>query len=136
MESTSNIEFKAMLERCYADWSTPLNHPEKWYADDVLVFDLIPPFPPYRGRDRYVASALKEFYEKMTSVTFTAKEVLRIVCIDDMALTEVIVHGSTQPKVGEQMEMDIRQTQVWVKRDGKWLIIHEHNSVPMPAPQQ
>lgn len=134
MEATPDAEFKAMLDRHYADWSTPLNNPEKWYVDDVLVFDLIPPFQPYRGRDRYVAGALKEFYDKMTSVTFTAKQVLRITRIDDMALTEVIVHGSTAPKAGGQMELDVRQTQVWVKRDGKWQIIHEHNSVPMAAP--
>ncbi len=32
-------EFTARLAQHYADWTTPINHPEKWYVDDALVFD-------------------------------------------------------------------------------------------------
>jgi ketosteroid isomerase-like protein len=32
----------------------------------------------------------------------------------------------------DPMEMDARQTLIWEKREGKWAIIHEHNSAPLP----
>lgn len=52
-----------------------------------------------------------------------------------MALTEVLVHGAAPLKTGGAFEVDVRQTQVWVRHNGKWLILHEHNSVPT-APLQ
>jgi len=132
---TDYKEFKAILEDHYADWSTPLNNPKKWYADDVLVFDLLPPFVPYRSSEEYVAGVQKEFYNKMSEVKFTAKDILRVTQMGDMVLTEVIVHGSAKQKNGGKLELDVRQTQVWVRRNGKWLIVHEHNSVPMMPPK-
>jgi ketosteroid isomerase-like protein len=34
-------------------------------------------------------------------------------------------------KDGKGLEADTRQTAIWEKRGGKWLIVHEHVSVPM-----
>ena len=35
-------------------------------------------------------------------------------------------------KGGGQTEMDGRHTAIWERRGGKWLIVHEHVSAPLP----
>ena len=42
-------------------------------------------------------------------------------------------HLSAKPKAGGDMEIDCRHTAIWEKRDGKWLIVHEHVSAPLPG---
>jgi ketosteroid isomerase-like protein len=32
------------------------------------------------------------------------------------------------------MTMDVRISDVFEKRDGQWIIVHEHVSVPIPEP--
>jgi ketosteroid isomerase-like protein len=31
------------------------------------------------------------------------------------------------------MELDARHTAIWERRGGKWLVVHEHISVPLPG---
>jgi len=35
-------------------------------------------------------------------------------------------------KAGGSLVIDGRHTAVWEKRNGKWLIVHEHLSAPLP----
>jgi ketosteroid isomerase-like protein len=44
----------------------------------------------------------------------------------------VSLHLSIAFKDGKTEEIDARHTAIWEKRGGKWLIVHEHVSVPMP----
>jgi len=36
-------------------------------------------------------------------------------------------------KIGTAMEIDCRHTAIWEKLRGKWLIVHEHVSAPIPT---
>ena len=40
---------------------------------------------------------------------------------------------SANPKAGGAMEVDCRHTAIWEKGGGKWLIVHEHVSAPLPG---
>jgi ketosteroid isomerase-like protein len=43
----------------------------------------------------------------------------------------VTFHLSGKKKTGESVEVDGRHTVIWENRSGKWLIVHEHFSVPL-----
>jgi hypothetical protein len=36
-------------------------------------------------------------------------------------------------KTKQAMKIDCRHSAVWVRRRGKWLIVHEHISAPLPG---
>jgi ketosteroid isomerase-like protein len=130
-----DAQLKAMFEQHFTDWSTPLSDPLKWYTEDVVVFDMIPPLSPHIGKAAFLQGATDGFYSKMESVKFSLKELIRLKHIGDVAWMEAIVHGVALPKDGgANLELDIRMTQIWVKHNGTWLIVHEHVSVPLEAP--
>ena len=39
-----------------------------------------------------------------------------------------------QPKGGPEMSMSGRYLQVWAEKDGKWVVVADHASVPLPPP--
>jgi ketosteroid isomerase-like protein len=53
----------------------------------------------------------------------------------DHAYSHAIVHISADMKSGSKTDITDRTTDVWERRGGKWLIIHEHNSVPLDPTQ-
>jgi ketosteroid isomerase-like protein len=40
-------------------------------------------------------------------------------------------HLSAELKNGQPIEAEGRQTDLWQRHDGKWLIVHEHTSAPV-----
>jgi ketosteroid isomerase-like protein len=72
---------------------------------------------------------------------FSGFESLKLTVNDDVqatrrgniAWTTATLHATVMSKGGTTpMEMDARQTAIWEKRGGQWLIIHEHISAPLP----
>ena len=95
------------------------------HADDVLMFDVPPPFLS-RGLDAYMAT-WKLFFsavEKPVAFHFTDIEVIAGV---DVAFATAIGHCvDTNPAVG----LDFRLTMGLRKIAGRWVITHEHHSLP------
>jgi ketosteroid isomerase-like protein len=48
-----------------------------------------------------------------------------------LAFTYGIVHLTGTDKSGKPVDLTWRSTNIWRKEDGKWKIIHEHNSFPV-----
>jgi ketosteroid isomerase-like protein len=51
--------------------------------------------------------------------------------VGPVAYTHFINSGTMTDKDGTQSHVVVRSTDVWRKIDGKWLIVEEHNSVPV-----
>ena len=133
VEYAQEKEFKQLLEAHAAAWSKAIKNPEapaRFFApdEDVIYFDLIPPFAGYRSWKQLKDS----IPDTIISATFTMHDNLYVKCKNDIAWTVSSFHLSLKFKEGEEIEGDARQTVIWEKRDGKWLIVHLHESTPLP----
>ena len=127
-------EFKALINEYYTAWST-LNpdNAAKFYAKDadIVFYDVAP--LKYNAWAEYKAGVIKAFTETMSSGKLTPNDDLKINQRGNIVWTTVTFHLSAKPKAGGAMEVDCRHTAIWEKRGGKWLIVHEHVSAPLPG---
>lgn len=127
-------EFKLMIDQYNAAWSTlDPDKAARFYAkDDGLVFFDVAPLK-YNGWGEYKAGFMKAFAETMSSGKMTPNDDLKVTQRGNVVWTTVTFHLSAKPKAGGAMEVDCRHTAIWEKRAGKWLIVHEHVSAPLPG---
>ena len=126
-------EFKAMIAQYYTAWSTlDPDKAAKYYAKDadIVFYDVAP--LKYNSWAEYRAGVIKAFTETMSSGKLTPNDDLKITHRGSIVWTTVTFHLSAKPKAGGAMELDCRHTAIWEKRGGKWLIVHEHVSAPLP----
>ncbi len=127
-------QFKTMIDQYYTAWSTlDPDKAAKYYAKDAgLVFYDVAPLK-YNGWSEYKAGVMNAFTETMSSGKLTPKDDLKVTQRGSIVWTTVTFHLSATPKAGGSMELDCRHTAIWEKRGGKWLIVHEHVSAPLPG---
>ena len=132
-ETAADTEFRALIERYAAAWSTSdADQAAPLYAKDAgLVFYDLAPFA-YAGWSEYREGVKKTFFDKMSSGKVTHKDDLGVTRRGNLAWTTVSLHMSIDFKDGKTAEIDARHTAIWEKRGGKWLIVHEHVSAPLP----
>lgn len=125
---------KELIDRYYAAWNT-LNteNPSVFYAKDAnLVFFDVIPFK-YKGWAEYKKGVQKNFFDQISSGKLTPNDDLKITRRGDVAWMTLTFHLSLTLKTGAVMEMDCRHSAIWENRRGKWLIVHEHISAPLPS---
>ncbi len=99
------------------------------YAPDVFVFDVIPP-RQYVGAPAYRKDWEDLFAANPGPISDTVSD-LSITVVGPVAYTHCINEGFMTDKDGKQSHLAVRTTDVLRKIDGKWLIVQEHNSVPV-----
>jgi uncharacterized protein (TIGR02246 family) len=99
------------------------------YAPDVFVFDVIPP-RQYVGWDAYKKDWEGLFAGAPGPISNTVKD-LDITVVGPVAYTHYIATGTMTDKDGKPMHVVVRSTDVLRKEKGKWLIVQEHNSLPV-----
>ena len=100
-----------------------------FYAPDFRLFDIMPPLE-HRGRDAY-----RKIWE-MCIPSFEGPldcEIrdLSITAGDDMAFSHGLYRFTGTMTDGTKMDMWARGTVCYRKVDGKWVITHDHHSVPI-----
>ena len=99
------------------------------YAPEVVSFDIMPPL-------RYVgADAFRNVWEEVFSsfqgpIGYEILD-LTITVSDDVAFTHSLNRISGTMNTGQKTELWLRLTACFRKINGKWLIVHHHNSVPV-----
>jgi ketosteroid isomerase-like protein len=98
-------------------------------GDPVLAFDVVPP------RQYATADAYRKDYEELFKGFDGAPNVeisdLSITTNgSDMAYGHSIDHLTGKTPDGKTLDFTVRVTDVYRKINGKWLIVHEHVSVP------
>jgi uncharacterized protein (TIGR02246 family) len=101
------------------------------YAPDVLMFDVVDPL------QRVGADAVKErlaawFSSFQGAVGFERRE-LSIAAGDEVAFAHSLNRVSATTTDGRELDMWWRATVCCRKRDGRWMVTHEHASVPFDA---
>ena len=97
--------------------------------ESLFVFDVIPP------RQYVGAKAYRKDWDDLFAMFPTIQEAsisdISVTADHNLGYARLITHGVFVDKTGKKMESYIRTTDVFRKSGGKWLIVHEHNSVPV-----
>jgi uncharacterized protein (TIGR02246 family) len=112
-EAVRNRDFDALMEH---------------YADDVVVFDVPPPLSK-RGRDEYRKSweSWLEGFKGHIKVEFKETE---ITAGENIAFLHTLTKVSDVAHDGAESGSWVRVTVGFRKIDGRWLVTHEHVSIP------
>ena len=133
----AKTDFKAIMDNLWAIWEKgDVAKAGEMYAKDAnLVFYDLEPLK-YTGWAEYSKGVVPNILDKFASVKFTVNDDLKATERGNVAWTSVTVHADGRLKAAGPMKAEIRHTVIWEKRGGRWLIVHEHVSVPstLPAP--
>lgn len=102
-----------------------------FYTDDVRVFDMMPP-SQFISKSAYQKEAWEDCFTNVFRfpVEFEQHD-LRVHADGDIAYSHCLIHMRGRTQDGEMLEAWTRNTTGWQRVDGQWLIVHEHNSVPL-----
>jgi ketosteroid isomerase-like protein len=96
---------------------------------ELFVFDVVPP-REYKGWEAYK----KDFDELFSAFPGPMKNTISeqtIHVVGSMAYGHNIQTGEFTGKDGAKVKIVVRTTDIFRKINGKWLIVEEHNSVPV-----
>lgn len=125
--STEHI--RALVEdRINAVRNKDINELVSKYAPDVLSFDVVDPL--LSTGSEAIRKRLEEWFASFQGPISFEIRGLSIVAGDDAAFCHGLSGVSGIRTGGEQLNMWYRTTICYRKIDGKWVIVHEHNSVP------
>lgn len=98
------------------------------HSDDIVMFDVPPPFQS-KGIEAYKKTWELFFSSSKKPIVFNFTE-LKITASETVAFAHGIGHCvSINPK-GEEETIKFRLTMGLRKKNGGWVITHEHHSVP------
>jgi ketosteroid isomerase-like protein len=99
------------------------------YAPEIVYFDLVPPLM-YAGsvalRSRFV-----DWFEGWESPIGMEVRDLTIVASGDVAAAHMLIRASGARKGGHEVGYWVRTSNSCRRSDGRWLITHEHVSLPV-----
>jgi len=98
------------------------------YASDVLTFDIVPPLQ-YLGTDAYRKNYEEWFASWQGPIGYEISD-LGITAGDGVAFSHSLNRISGKRTNGEDTDVWVRATACYRKINDKWLITHEHVSVP------
>ena len=124
-------DLRAYVQQLYDAWGTldPSKAAPFYAQDDNLAFYDVAPMK-YRGWPEYAAGVPKQFAD-YSAGKFTVGDDFQSRQKGDIAWTATSWRAELTKKDGTKQNLEGRHTLVLEKRAGKWLIVHEHMSVPM-----
>ena len=99
------------------------------YAQEVVSFDIVPPLR-YLGADAFRKLWEEVFSSFQGPIGYELHD-LNITVGDDVAFTHSLNRISGTLNTGQKTDLWLRWTACFRKINGKWLIVHHHNSVPV-----
>ena len=124
-------DYKAMMQAEYDLWSTmdPAKVSPMFAPDaDLIFFDITP--LKYNGWAEYQKGVAKVF-EPYQTMKCTVNDDVHGGHSGNMAWTAGTVNCHAAKKDGGVDDLVLRTSEIYQKRGAKWLIVHEHASVPM-----
>ncbi len=106
------------------DRGTLAGHP----ADDVVTFDVLPPLNS-RGSGA-VLDHLDQWLDSYAGPIGYDVRDLRVTAAGDLGFCSFLYHVGGTLKTGGQVDMWVRATLCFRRIDGRWRIVHDHESVP------
>jgi uncharacterized protein (TIGR02246 family) len=104
-------------------------------ADDVITFDVLPPLNS-RGSQAVVEHLQAWFDGYDGPIDYSVHDV-QVSAEGDLGFGSFLYHVGGSLKTGDQVNMWVRATLCCRRIDGRWRIVHDHESVPFdPATGQ
>lgn len=125
---------KALIQKTFDAWSSmDVNKIAPFYSktDTNIFYDIAP--MEYHGWKEWAAGIPKLFAD-YKSFKLSLKDEPKIHNEGDWAWSTELWHIDSVHKDGKSESMDGRDTTVWHRQGGKWLIVHEHDSLPVAIP--
>jgi len=131
--NSNDLEFKTLIDRYSSAWSSldPNNAAPLYAKDADLVFYDIAPLK-YTGWADY-DQGVRKVFSGFETLKLAPNNDLKVTRRGNVAWTTVTYRLSAKLKSGGPIESDVRHTAIWEKRNGKWAIVHEHFSAPLPG---
>jgi uncharacterized protein (TIGR02246 family) len=101
------------------------------HADDIVMFDVPPPYDGVRGIDAYRETWPPFFEWQARGAVFEIVE-LDVTAGHDVAYAYALLRCGTPEELGEQPANRLRLTLGLRKEQGRWVVAHEHHSFPTP----
>lgn len=98
-------------------------------TDEVIAYDVVPPLE-YKGRDAY-RKDYEGFLAQYDGPVQVEYRGMRIFSSGDVGFVHALERFTGKLKSGQKSDLWLRATSGVVKRNGKWLIVHDHISVPI-----
>lgn len=128
--------FKNLEVRLWKAWNTRLRPADAapFYSKNPnnLYFDLAP--LKFKGWAQYQRVASKALAGGGHAKTHIDND-FTVIKNGDLVVTAFTFHVAFYGPKGVPHSLAGRETDVWTKHHGRWLIIHQHMSVPMMAPE-
>lgn len=127
--SDSEDQIRALIEdRVRAVCVKDINGAMSGIAPDILSFDVINPLQ-YAGSDA-LRKRLESWFSSFQGQIGRETCELNITAGDDVAFSHSLNRVIATAADGKKIDMYWRATSCYRKIDGKWMVTHEHNSVP------
>ena len=101
------------------------------HADDIVMFDVPPPYDGVRGIDAYRAS-WPPFFDWLRGGAIFELVELDVTAGSDTAFAHALLRCGTPEHFAENPADRLRITVGLRKRDGQWCVTHEHHSFCQP----
>ena len=128
-KTTDEAQIRALIDnRVKAVRDKDVNEAISSMAPDIVSFDVVNPFRQM-GSDASKKRAEDWFSSFEGSIGYEIAD-LSITAGDNVAFSHCLSHVSATKADGGQLDMWWRTTVCFGKIDEKWMVMHEHNSVP------
>jgi uncharacterized protein (TIGR02246 family) len=123
-------QIRALIERWAeavhaGDMEVVLAH----HADDIVMFDVPPPYDGVRGIDAYRETWPGFFEYQARGATFDILS-LDVTAGEDVAFAHALLRCGTREELEAKPENRLRLTLGLRKEDDRWIVAHEHHSFP------
>ena len=99
------------------------------HSDDIVMFDVPPPYDGVRGIDAY-RETWPPFFEWQARGSSFEIVALDVTAGDEVAYAHALLRCGTEQELADNPENRLRLT-LGLRRDqGRWVVAHEHHSFP------
>ncbi|WP_405144111.1 SgcJ/EcaC family oxidoreductase [Sphaerisporangium sp. NBC_01403] len=99
------------------------------HSEDIVMFDVPPPYEGLRGIDAYREAWPPFFAWQRQGASFEI-ESLDVTAGEDVAFAHALLRCGTRRQLADQPENRLRLTLGLRKENGRWVVAHEHHSFP------
>jgi uncharacterized protein (TIGR02246 family) len=100
------------------------------HADDIVMYDVPPPYEGVRGIDAYRETWPPFFRWQAEGASFEIVS-LDVAAGDDVAYAHALLRCGTPQELADKPRQRLRLTLGLHKEDGRWVVAHEHHSFPL-----
>ena len=123
-------QIRALIERwAEAVHASDLDGVLEDHTDDIVMFDVPPPYEGARGIDAY-RETWPPFFKWQARGAYFEIESMDVTAGDDVAFAHALLRCGMPEELEENPKLRLRLTVGLRKQDGNWVVAHEHHSYP------